>query len=101
MHLKFRGSLVCRNSLSAEAKELLSKEQVRFEDVIANAEYHRQVAEKERELAEQARNEMISIRDQAEAEKQKARRSTGKIYPQSEGRGQSALLKMPNGNRKP
>lgn len=29
------------------AKELLSKEQVRFEDVIANAEYHRQVAKKE------------------------------------------------------
>ena len=53
------------------AKELLSKEQVRFEDVIANAEYHRQVAKKERELAEQARNEMISIRDQAEAEKKK------------------------------
>ena len=78
MHLKFRGSLVCRNSLSAEAKELLSKEQVRFEDVIANAEYHRQIAKKERKLAEQARNEMISIRDQAEAEKQKARRSTWK-----------------------
>ena len=53
------------------AKELLSKEQVRFEDVIANAEYHRQVAEKERELAEQARNEMISIRNQAEAERKK------------------------------
>ena len=53
------------------AKELLSKEQVRFEDVIANAEYHRQVAKKERELAEQARNEMISIRDQAETERKK------------------------------
>ena len=54
-----------------KAKELLSKEQVRFEDVIANAEYHRQVAKKERELAEQARNEMISIRDQAETERKK------------------------------
>lgn len=53
------------------AKELLSKEQVRFEDVIANAEYHRQIAEKERKLAEEARNEMISIRDQAEAERKK------------------------------
>ena len=39
--------------------------------MIANAEYHRQVAKKERELAEQARNEMISIRDQAEAERKK------------------------------
>lgn len=37
-----------------EAKKLLSTEDKRFEDVIANAEYHRQVAEKERKLAEQA-----------------------------------------------
>ena len=33
------------------AKEKLSGDQVRFEDVIANAEYHRQIAEKERKLA--------------------------------------------------
>ncbi|MDO5300686.1 MAG: endonuclease MutS2 [Clostridia bacterium] len=54
-----------------KAKELLSKEQVRFEDVIANAEYHRQVAEKERQLAEEARAEMVAIRNQAEAERKK------------------------------
>ena len=53
------------------AKDLLSKEQVRFEDVIANAEYHRQVAEKERQIAEEARAEMVSIRNQAEAERKK------------------------------
>ena len=35
------------------AKELLSHDTIRFEDVIANAEYHRQVAEKERELEQQ------------------------------------------------
>lgn len=54
-----------------KAKELLSKEAVRFEDVIANAEYHRQVAEKERQIAEEARQEMVSIRNQAEAERKK------------------------------
>lgn len=54
-----------------KAKDLLSKEQVRFEDVIANAEYHRQIAEKEREIAEEARKEMIAIRNQAEAERKK------------------------------
>ncbi len=54
-----------------KAKELLSREQVRFEDVIANAEYHRQVAEKERQIAEAARQEMVAIRNQAEAERQK------------------------------
>ena len=54
-----------------KAKDLLSKEAVRFEDVIANAEYHRQIAEKERQIAEEARQEMVSIRNQAEAERKK------------------------------
>lgn len=36
-------------SLIDSAQELLSHESVKFEDVIANAEYHRQVAERERE----------------------------------------------------
>lgn len=54
-----------------KAKDLLSKEAVRFEDVIANAEYHRQIAEKERQLAEEARQEMVAIRNQAEAERKK------------------------------
>ena len=54
-----------------KAKDLLSKEQVRFEDVIANAEYHRQVAEKERQIAEEASKEMVAIRNQAEAERKK------------------------------
>lgn len=54
-----------------KAKDLLSKEAVRFEDVIANAEYHRQLAEKERKIAEEARQEMVAIRNQAEAERKK------------------------------
>ena len=54
-----------------KAKDLLSKEQVRFEDVIANAEYHRQVAEKERQIAEEASKEMVLIRNQVEAERKK------------------------------
>ncbi len=49
------------------AKELLSHESIRFEDVIANAEYHRQVAEKERKLAEEAHRETAKLRDEAEA----------------------------------
>ena len=44
----------------------LTKDQVRFEDVIANAEYHRQVAEKERKLAEEAHIETTRLRDEAE-----------------------------------
>ncbi len=48
------------------AKELLSSNTVKFEDVIANAEYHRQIAEKERKIAEEVRQETIKLRDEAE-----------------------------------
>lgn len=53
-------------SLIDDAGKRLSRDQVRFEDVIANAEYHRQIAEKERELAEQAHKETQQLRDEAE-----------------------------------
>lgn len=52
--------------LIAEAKSLLSKEEIRFEDVIANAEYHRQIAERERQMAEELRQETVRMRDEAE-----------------------------------
>ncbi len=52
--------------LIEEAKDLLSHDAIRFEDVIANAEYHRQLAEKERELAEEARAETVRLRNEAE-----------------------------------
>ncbi|MDO5435374.1 MAG: endonuclease MutS2 [Clostridia bacterium] len=48
------------------AKNLLSGENIRFEDVIADAEYHRQVAEKERMLAQEASKETVRLRDEAE-----------------------------------
>ena len=52
--------------LITDANERLSHDQVRFEDVIANAEYHRQIAEKERQLAEQAHLETQRLRNEAE-----------------------------------
>ena len=48
------------------AKQLLSQEDVRFEDVIANAEYHRQIAERERKMAEETHQETVRLRDEAE-----------------------------------
>ena len=48
------------------SRKLLSGNAIRFEDVIANAEYHRQVAEKERQLAEEANRETIRLRNEAE-----------------------------------
>lgn len=49
-----------------KSRELLSSEAIRFEDVIANAEYHRQIAEKERALAQEAHLETQRLRDAAE-----------------------------------
>lgn len=55
------------DALIDDAKQLLSKESVHFEDVIANAEYHRQIAEREREMAEETRIETVRLRNEAEA----------------------------------
>ena len=52
--------------LIEDAGQRLGKDAVRFEDVIANAEYHRQIAEKERALAEEAHRETTRLRDEAE-----------------------------------
>ena len=53
-------------ALIERAREKLTRDQVQFEDVIANAEYHRQIAERERQLAEAARVETQKLRDEAE-----------------------------------
>ena len=56
-------------SIIDAAKEWLSGEQIRFEDVITTAEMQRQTAERERQLAEEAHNETVRLRDQAEKER--------------------------------
>ena len=68
--------------LIAQAKELLRQDSIRFEDVIANAEYHKQIAEKERLLAEEARKETVRLRDEAE-----------KLYRDMEQKEQNATRK--------
>ena len=57
------------DALIERAKQHLSQEQLRFEDVIQDAEYHRQLAEVERKLAEEARREMEELRQAAEKER--------------------------------
>ena len=52
--------------LIGKARDLLSQNDIRFEDVIANAEYHRQIAEKERLIAEETRKETVKLRNEAE-----------------------------------
>lgn len=74
--------------LIQQARQLLSQEDKRFEDVIANAEYHRQVAEKERALAQQAAEETTRLRDEAERlrREMEARRETSLRKARDEAR---------------
>ncbi len=65
-------------SLINDAKTLLSKEDVRFEDVIANAEYHRQIADRERQLAIQTRMETTKLRNEAEKLRQEIEKNKQK-----------------------
>lgn len=64
------------SSLIDDAQKLLSAESVKFEDVIANAEYHRQLAIKEQQLAHDAYLEA----DQARATAQKIRREMDRKF---------------------
>ncbi len=54
------------DGMIAAARDLLTHDTIQFEDVIANAEYHRQVAEKEQRLAEEARRETVRLKNEAE-----------------------------------
>ena len=64
--MKSAGGWGLPENLIDAARKLLSGNAIRFEDVIANAEYHRQVAEKERVLAQEASRETIRLRNEAE-----------------------------------
>lgn len=52
-----------------KAREYLTHESIRFEDVISNAENQRQIAEKERNIAEVTRREVQSLREALEIQK--------------------------------
>ena len=74
-----------------EAKTLLSQNDIRFEDVIANAEYHRQVAERERTLAEQTRRETVKLRNEAEALRKEVNESRQKSLQKAKEEGKRIL----------
>jgi len=54
-----------------KAHQHLSTDQLRFEDVLSNAEYHRQVAEKERKIAEESRKEISRLQNEIETQRKK------------------------------
>ena len=78
------------------ASERLTQNQIRFEDVIANAEYHRQIAEKERQMAEQAHMETQKIRAEAEKERQKLEMQRDEMLKKARDDAKKVLLKAQN-----
>ncbi|MGI6706990.1 MAG: endonuclease MutS2 [Clostridia bacterium] len=77
----------------ARAREFLSNEEIRFEDVIRKAEYHRQITEKERKLAEEARREMQSLKEKLEAQNKHLEREKEKILRASREEAKRILLR--------
>ncbi len=70
-------------ALIAQAQEKLDANTIRFEDVIENAEYHRQLAEKEKELAVRARQEMEETRAKADREAKRLEEQRTKILEEA------------------
>lgn len=76
-----------------DANQRLTNEHIRFEDVIANAEYHRQIAERERQLAEQAHRETQKIRDEAERLQKELEQQRGVMLKKAKEDAKKVLLK--------
>ena len=78
------------------AQEYLSQEQIRFEDVIQNAEYHRQLAEKEREQAELARRESERLKQQVQQERKRLEEQREKILTRAREEAARLIRKSKN-----
>lgn len=61
------------------AKEFLSQEDIRFEDIIGNMEYNRLKAEEERKEAQMLRNQLRRLKDELENEKIELKERQNKI----------------------
>ena len=61
--------------------------------MIANAEYHRQIAERERQLAEQAHRETQKIRDEAEKLQKELDQQRGVMLKKAKEDAKKVLLK--------
>lgn len=61
------------------AKDTLSENNIRFEDLIANAQMHSQLANRERELAKQFKDESLSLQQRAYRELESAKKQAQEI----------------------
>lgn len=66
-------------SVIARANEILSDEDVKFEDVITDLEQSRAEAQSEKEYAKRMKNELTVMREEIEAERRKLKESKARI----------------------
>ena len=81
------------------ARELLTQEAVRFEDVIENAEYHRAMAEKERQVAEEARLEMEALKKQVQEQRIKLEEQQRTIIGKAKDEARTLVRRARTGGR--
>ncbi|MGI6199473.1 MAG: endonuclease MutS2 [Christensenellales bacterium] len=74
------------------SRQRLSQDTIRFEEVLSSAEAQRQVALRERELAEEARREMIALRDEADQLKAQMAAQREKLQRQAREEAKRVLL---------
>ncbi|MGE4284629.1 MAG: endonuclease MutS2 [Clostridia bacterium] len=65
------GRLGLENNIIERAKEFISQEDVKFEDIISNLEKNRQIAEKEKETAVRYKREIEVLKNELMAQKEK------------------------------
>ncbi len=74
------------------ANQILSDEDIKFEDVITDLEAHRTKARTERESAEKMKRELISLREEIEKERIKLKENKGRIL--DEARREAKIIVM-------
>lgn len=65
------------------AKEFISQEDVKFEDIISNLEKNRQIAEQEKEKAIRYKQEAQQLKDELEAQREKLRSQREKLLEEA------------------
>ena len=79
-------------AIIGSAKLHMSAEQLHFDDVLSNAEYNRQITEKEREIAENLHKEVLRLHEEAETERLRAQEQRDTAVRKAKDEARSILV---------
>lgn len=80
------------DSIIERSKQLLSDENIKFEDVLTSIEHNRQTTEKAKEEQERMRQEIAELKQQLEAERDKINKQKDKIYDRAREKAEKIIL---------